>query len=306
MAVVRRSVEAGVETVGEGLGGGCERKGEERQVWIASWKRTPAAGATISLEKKLLLEQQEQILDVALVGEAMLVLSPSRITWRSVGGTQSLPVISPRPWPRDLRGHLRVNGGAFKAYLPGAVCTGAIEPSLSVECRASDEPWTLDMGTRGVVLANFEAGRNHFDGRLATGTGARKTLAPFYTVGAAEEGGRAYFVVAMVDGRAQIVDGSLAPVGSIVGWGSDLAGTEARCGGGTQILATKAGDAGEADAVRAYGIVNRTAAPLSPALELPGPVTALWSLGGNAALAVVRDMGSGKFQAYSITVNCGA
>ena len=97
---------------------------------------------------------------------------------------------------------------------------------------------------------------------------------------AADEGGRAFFVLAMVDGRAQIVDGAFEAAGSIAGWGSDLAGTEARCGGGAQILATKAGDLRETDAVRAYGIANRTAVALSPPLELPGPVTALWSLGG--------------------------
>jgi hypothetical protein len=281
------------------------RKGEERQVWIASWKRTAAAGATISLEKKLLLEQEEQILDVATAGEGLLVLTPSRITWRNGSGEQSAPVVSARPWPRDLRGHLRISGAGFKAHLPGVLCTGALEPALSVECHASDEPWTVDLGARGVLLANFTAGRNHFDGRVATGSGARKTLAAFYTVGAAEESGRVYFVVAMADGRTQILDATLAPVGSVAGWGSDLAGTEARCGAGSQILATKAGDAGEPDAVRAFGIVNRTAAPLSPALELSGPVTALWGLGGNAVLAVVRDLGSGKYQAYSITVNCG-
>jgi len=281
------------------------RKGEERQVWIASWKRTAIAGTTISLQKKLLLEQDEQILDAATAGEWTLVLSPSRIVWRNGSGEHSVPLVSTRPWPRDLRGHLRINGGAFKAYLPGLTCTGALEPSPSIECRPSDEPWTLDMGSRGVLLANFAAGRNYFDGRVTTGNGGRKALAPFYAVATAEENGRAYFAVAMVDGRTQILDVALSPSGSIAGWGSDLAGTEARCGGGSQILTTRAGEAGEPDAVRAYGIVNRTAAPLSPALELPGPVTALWSLGGNAVLAVVRDAVSGKYQAYSITVDWG-
>src|ERR1035437_7524221 len=44
------------------------RKGDDRQVWIASWKR-PAptgapAGSILTLEKKLVWEQEEQILDV--------------------------------------------------------------------------------------------------------------------------------------------------------------------------------------------------------------------------------------------------
>ena len=282
------------------------RKGDERQVWIASWKRTtPASGSTLTLEKKLVWEQEEQILDVVPLGPGVLVLSPSRITLRTEGATQSLPVPSPRPWPRDLRGHLRVNGGGFKAYLPGVACSGAVAPTLTMDCHPSDEPWTLDVGARGMLLASFAAGRNYFDGRLSTATGVHKTLAPFFSAASAEEGGRTYWLVAMVDGRTQILDAALEPLGSVASWGSDLVGTEANCGGGSQTLATKAGDAREADAVRAFGLVNQTPVPLSAPLELPGPITAFWSLGGSAALAVVSDLTTGHYQAYVVTVNCG-
>jgi hypothetical protein len=68
---------------------------------------------------------------------------------------------------------------------------------------------------------------------------------------------------------------------------------------------TKAGEGREPDAVRAYGLVNRAPVPLSAPLDLPGPVTALWSLGGNRALAVVADLATGRYEAYVITVNCG-
>jgi hypothetical protein len=285
------------------------RKGDDRQVWIASWKRpsttgTPS-GSTLTLEKKLVWEQEEQILDVVLAGPAMLVLSPSRISLHASGADQSLPMTPPRPWPRDLRGHLRVNGGGFKAYLPGMACSGATDPSLTMECRPSDEPWTLDAGPRGVLLASFVPTRNHFDGRVSTANGVHKTLAPFFSAASAEENGHPYFLFAMLDGRTQIFDATLDPVGSAAAWGSDLAETEAHCGGGSQILATKAGDAGEPDTVRAFGLVNRTPVPLSSPLDLPGPVTAFWSLGGNTALAVVRDLTGARYQAFVITVNCG-
>src|SRR5262249_44666011 len=94
--------------------GGEARKGDERQVWIASWKR-PAptgvpTGSALALEKKLVWEQEEPILDVVMLGNGMLVLSPSRVSLQRDGGTQSLPLTPARPWPRDLRGHLRVIG----------------------------------------------------------------------------------------------------------------------------------------------------------------------------------------------------
>jgi len=285
------------------------RKGDDRQVWIASWKR-PAptgapAGSILTLEKKLVWEQEEQILDVVMLGPGILVLSPFRVSLHADAVTQSLPLTPPRPWPRDLRGHLRVNGGGFKAYLPGVACSGAADPSLTLECHPSDEPWTLDAGARGVLLAGFTPGRNHFDGRVSTANGIRKTLAPFFSAASAEENGRQYWLLAMLDGRTQIFDAALDPVGSVASWGSDLAETEAHCGGGSQILATKAGEAREPDAVRAFGLVNRTPVPLGAPLDLPGPVTAFWSLGGNGAVAVVSDLATGSYQAYLITVNCG-
>jgi hypothetical protein len=285
------------------------RKGDDRQVWIASWKRpaptgTPTA-ATLTVEKKLVWDQDEPILDVVLLGSGMLVLSPSRVSLQRDMVNQSLPLTTTRPWPRDLRGHLRVNGGGFKVHLPGVACSGATDPSLTMDCHPSDEPWTLDAGTRGVLLAGFAPGRNHFDGRVSTANAIRKTVAPFFSAASAEENGRAYWLLATLDGRTQIFDAAFDPVGSVASWGSDLAWTEAHCGGGSQILATKAGDAREPDAIRAYGLVNRTPVPLSAPLDLPGPVTAFWSLGGNAALAVVNDLATGHYQAYVITVNCG-
>jgi hypothetical protein len=284
------------------------RKGEERQVWIAGWKRsaaaTPSAGG-VSLDKKLMWEQEEQILDAAAAADGVLALSPSRITLRARGTTQSLPVVMSRPWPRDLRGHLRVNGGGFKAALPGVSCSGSIEPALTVECHASDEPWTLDAGARGVMLANFAAGRNYFDGRIVPPGGGRKTLPAFFSVAPIDENGKQYWLFALPGARVQLMDGAFDPTGSVAGWGSDLAGTEAHCGGGSQVLASRAGDAREPDSLRAFTLSNGTPLPLTPQLDMPGPVTALWSAGGNAATAVVRDLATGRYAVYAITVNCG-
>src|SRR5450759_1823251 len=69
------------------------RKGDDRQVWIASWKR-PAptgapAGSILTLEKKLVWEQEEQILDVVMLGPGILVLSPFRVSLHADAVTQS-------------------------------------------------------------------------------------------------------------------------------------------------------------------------------------------------------------------------
>ncbi|MEI9971789.1 MAG: hypothetical protein WDO73_06880 [Ignavibacteriota bacterium] len=88
-------------------------KGDERQVWIASWKRSEPAATIlqgVALEKKLVWEQPEQILDVAFPQSGMLVLSPSNITLYARSGAQwiaqrTVPLTPGRPWPADLRGH---------------------------------------------------------------------------------------------------------------------------------------------------------------------------------------------------------
>jgi hypothetical protein len=290
------------------------RKGDERQVWMAAWKRAePSAAASpgVALDRKLVWEQEEQILDVAFPAAGMLVLSPSKVTLytpRENGSwapRRAVPLAPGKPWPRDLRGRLRVTGPSFQAFLPGMACVGAAEPSLSMECRAGDDPWVLESGSRATLLANLAAARNHFDGRVATGTGLRKTIAPFYSAASVEEQGRTLWLLAMLDGRTQIFDAGLDPVGAVASWGSDIAGTEASCGGESQVLATRPGDAGEPDAIQAFAIVNRAAAPLTAPVEFAGPVTALWTSSVTSALAVTRDPLTGRYAAYVITVVCG-
>ena len=287
------------------------RRGDDRQVWIASWKRSGVSlsSPVVALDKKLVWEQDEPMLDVAFPGGAMLVLSPSRVTLFTRAGTQwaprqSLPLTPPRPWPRDLHGRLRVNAGTFQAYLPGMVCTGGTEPALSMECRAADEPWVLESGPRALLLATFASARNYFDGRVTAQSGQRKNVPPFYSAASVEEQGRALWLLAMVDGRTQLFDAALEPAGVLAAsWGSDIAGIDARCGNASPVLATRPGDAAAPDAIQAFAIVNRAAAPLTAPAEFPGPVTALWSNGGSA-IAIVHNLSTGRYESYIVSIAC--
>jgi hypothetical protein len=286
------------------------RKGEDRQVMIASWKRSARPISTppaIALEKKLLWEQEEEILDVAVTPDSMLVLSRSRLAafsrqngqW-SPAGTADLPA---KPWPRDLRGRLRVNGAAYQALLPGTACRGSLQP-LTLDCQPASDPWVLDSGSRAMILAAFAANRNYFDGHITTQAGIRKTTAPFFSAAAVEEQGRPLWLLAMLDGRTQIFDADFNPLASVANWGSDIAGTDARCGGGTQVLATRPGDGSEADTIQVFGIVNRSPVALAAPVGFSGPVTALWPTGGASAVAVARDLGTGKYAAYTLSIAC--
>jgi hypothetical protein len=289
------------------------RKGEERQVWMAAWKRGPPSNASlpgIALEKRLLWEQSEPILDVAVGTDRLLVLSPSKLSWLARDGNgwkveRAIEVPAARPWPRDARGRLRVlSGDVFQAYLPGRVCRGS-EASGSLDCQAGEEPWTLESGSRFLLLAYFAGGRNYFDGRVTTQSGQRKSVAPFYSAAAVEDPSGPQWLLAMVDGTTQYFDAAWEPIATVGDWGSDIVGIDARCGGGSAILATKPTGTEGSDAVQAFAIVNRAAVPMGRGLEFEGPITALWPSGGGSAVAVFRDSESGRFSAYLVSVVCG-
>ena len=285
------------------------RSGEDAQVWVEGWNRTARPALLLSgaaLERKVLWEQEGPILDVAAAGGRMWVLTPSAITLQGApGGPQSAPLMPSKPWPRDLRGHLRISGDRLQAFLPGLVCNGSSEPRLTVECRPGDEPWVLESGSRAILLANFAPDRNYFDGRVVMQTGEHRSVAPFYTAAALDESGTTMWAIALVDGHTQVLDSALQPVASITSWGSDIVGIDASCAGGSAVLATRPGESDEPDAVQAFSLTNRAPTPLAPPLTFPGPVTALWPAGPGSALAVARDLSSGKYTAYALTLACG-
>ena len=293
------------------------RRGDERQVWIVSWtrrengaRRTPPG---VSLDRRLVWEQDEQILDVAFPGAMMLVLSPSKVSlYGRLNGQwelrQAAAITPSKPWPRDLRGRLRSTGANFQAFLPGMTCNGTTDPGLAMGCRPSDEAWLLESGSRALLLANFAPGRNYFDGRLVAQNGAPHTVAPFYSAAAFEDRGQSFWVLVPADGRPQLFDAGWNPVGGNVAapWGSDLAGIDARCGPPFQVLATRPGDGSEPDAIQAFSFADRAAEAVTAPTNFSGPVTALWTSGGNSALAVAKDLSTGRYAAYVLTVACGS
>jgi hypothetical protein len=292
-------------------------RGDERQVWIAGWKRAPQTyerNGSISIEKRQVWEQDEAILDVAFPSAAMLLLSPSKITLLARQNDHwtvrtSLPINATKPLPRDPRGRLRLTGSRFQAFLPGLVCTGATDPELTFECHAAENPWVLESGSRALLLADFAAGANFFDGRVVTQSGVPKNVPPFYTAASLEDKGQQFWAMPLVDGRTLLLDEALNPLSgvppSIPAWGSDIAGVDSRCGPATQVLATRPSE-DEPDAIQSWSLVDHEAVPLTPPVGFPGPVTALWTSGGSAAVAVARDLTTGKYSAYVLTLACGS
>lgn len=254
--------------------------GDARQVAIIPWN-PPAAQdqPRIILTKQLLWMQPEPILDVLVLDSSsrMLVLSPNKITSYRLAGSAWMPnasasLVLPRPIPRDPRGRLEAAPGGFRAYLPGATCTGALQPDPSVTCAADNETWP-DAQVRWV------SDRNLLESTSAKGQ--------FYTI--------ANGLIAAADGHVE--DAAGQPIAGTESWGSDLAAVDSACG--STIIASSAST--DHDSVRAF----ENTIPASDPVALPGPETALWpaETRGQATL-VVHNLQTGEYEAYRLGFAC--
>ena len=105
-------------------------------------------------------------------------------------------------------------------------------------------------------------------------------------------------LLAETDGRIHVYDANKAPLGTFDGWGSDFALISPSCSG-QKILASEA----SGDAVALYGIANNQPIPMSDAVALPGPITAIWPQAAGA-LVIAKNSKTGRYEAYSASMDC--
>jgi hypothetical protein len=249
-----------------------------------------AASARVTIQKKLLWEQDKPILDAGISESLLIVLDPDSVSfYRERQLAQSLPVQSTRPMPRDPRGRLIIDRDSFRAFLPGAICSGSIRPAPAITCAEWAGAWPLDGGSG----AELVAGRNYF---------TEPRLPAFFST-ATITGRR---LVTGVDGRAHIYDGTLREAGQVSGWGSDIAAVDSGCGGERQIMATRPGEGSESDSIQLYDVTaGRSGVAVSDPATFPGPVVALWpSDRTGEAVAIAQSVKTGRYAAYSLAITC--
>lgn len=308
------------------------RKGVERKVVMAPFARTASVQEApdppkLTLEKKLLWEQQARILDAAWSEDTLLILDPEKVSfcrWQEGRWVKEsvLPLARAQPWPRDLRGRIVSAQDTFSAYLPGVVCRGQIRPELRMSCQESHSLWPLQPASE-VGLSGGLAGDRNFFSSLATEPSAPQPFAlGFFSAAfirtpseplwlfAHEDGVRLYSRIARSQGSSG-GEGTLAEVrpalqpSLVAAWGSDLAGISPACGLGGLVLATTAADNLREDSVQAYEFVDHQPVAVSHPVSFPGPVTALWSAASaGTAVAVARDLSTGRYAAYQLSTLC--
>ena len=287
---------------------------------VARPARGPSTRTAFSLVllRTLVWEQDEAVLDLGAVdssGSGWLVLSPSKVSLvgrpTQAGSApeaparveQSIPLPHTTPWPRDPRGRLVFGpGGAFEAYLPGARCHGALQPTMTLDCQDAND--TSPAGA-GLAQAAFASGRNFFAGQPTASDGEERQTPPFFSAAEVPDADGALSVFAGLDGRVRVASNG-REIAAFDGWGSDVAAVRADCAQRWLVLADAAGGSSEPDSVRAYQMARSEPVAVSPAVEFAGPITALWSEGdGGSALAVSRSLRTGRYEAYRLWVSCG-
>ncbi|MBN9658980.1 MAG: hypothetical protein J0H49_12425 [Acidobacteria bacterium] len=264
------------------------RRDGERAVEMASYRPPAVVTANLpSLERRLLWEQDRPILDVLPAQDRLIVLDPEKVTvymrrsgvWEPAS-TRDLDM----PGVRDPRGRLLLDGENLRVLAPGASCRGAWQPALDLNCE--NQPGEFEGGP----------GPAHF-------TPARNSLETdgwpvFYAYARLSTAARPLHLLSGLDGRAHLYNQDQRPLAVIDDWNSDFVSA---CGG--QVLAAKTGPRTGLDLVTAYRIVDGRAVETSEPAELPGGVTAMWPMPGGA-LVVCRTAPSGRYAAYSLTLDC--
>ena len=309
----------------------------ESAVVLVSVPRSGRASAThdsmpITVHKTLLWSQNDPILDVSILEEngsptRIAVLSAENISFYRLQGGKSQPeqilaIAHARPWPLDLRGRLILNKDHnLDAYLPGVICRGVATPISN--CREGDDPWpmipTSLIGSATVfrsagtvsspssagpqVAAFFAPTRNFFTGVLTPAIGKFSNVPKFYSSAFVPRDRYTLWLFAATDGRVHMLDG-MSDQPSKLDWGSDMATVRTACGAGWQVLSvSRAPDGG--DTVRAYEFPDRDPVAVSPAVDTPGEVSALWTESkGDSAVAIVNNRETGSYEAYRLAVAC--
>lgn len=230
-----------------------------------------SAGTPVTIERRLLWEQDEPVLDYAENGNFRIILEPSRL--KVVEGSElrfAYYFPHTHPMPRDPRGRLIVDGERVQVYLPELSCEGSATPQLRLNCKPGAVPWPLEGGAAAMV-----EGRNYFEGG-------------YYSSARTASGEVVY---ARLNGGPP-------------GVGSDLASVSlSDCGQTRILLASAATDSAEPDRVTAYQTGAGGFLPVAEPVAFPGPLTALWTA-GESALAIVRQPRPPYYAAYRLTPGC--
>jgi hypothetical protein len=271
--------------------------------------------AVPTLERKIVWQQTSPILDFAeeqadQTDTLWYLLEPERIeVYEFSKGALVLhdaKTLGRAFASRDPRGEIvPTDATHVTTYLAGFQCQGAWSPTFRVQCtEVPDQLWPM-----GGASWVFESPRNYFSGNVIFASGLERKFPAFYAAASPSPGAggesNSLWIVAGVDGQAQLFGGTAEATSTFAGWGSDIVTLAPACAGEWLVLGTGTGDWTEPDHLQLYEVKGFEALAVGQPLEVPGPVLTLWPAeDGKSARVVLRNLETGDYEASMVTVAC--
>ena len=279
----------------------------------------------LRLDRQLLWQQPEMMFDLARSNDpsgkpdVMLVLgreSLSLYRWNQENWLlkDSLPLPHSKLPQRDQRGEIHLEDHFFQFHLPGIECDGDAWQKLSFECEERTGIWRADFDA--MLPFSLDPGRSFFavDPHYI---GPKKfSLAGFFSAARSrysQEHFQYQTAVAGADGHTYVyldenekehIPESVERLP--VEWGSDLVSLSIKCREGLLVVvASGARDHTSRDTLQGFEVHARTVAPMTAAMEFPGPILSLRNSTESEAMAIAFNLTTGNYEAYRVTMVCG-
>jgi hypothetical protein len=266
---------------------------------IGSLGRADGAGQDRSqsglvLRKELLFSQERPLIDAAFQYSLPIIdtlgqgeyghyeLNAGRWT---PAATDRLPLA--KPLSRDMRGRLGHSVDAMGASY------------FTENCRLESGSWHCENG-KGIWQPPG-VGRDLLE---------EKRTPPWFSAAEFKMSDKEAIIITGKDGLARLYSQGPEPIYTFPGWGSEIASIQSGCGNGWQILVTGKGDWTTPDSVQAFEVGGDQLQEMTPAIDFPGPVLGLHLSGSSpqsttdGALAIVRNLFTGRYEVYVLTINC--
>jgi len=255
---------------------------------------------SLVLQRELLFSQDSPILDVVLDGDTRhayalgiqeISFYESRDEHWTLTGSERLP--THRALERDGRGLFALGVDSQAVYWPGELCRISFVDRKEWSCESTTD---------------------HLPVRTVSPTAiAGKKLGAWISAAQFETEGKTQIVVTGQDGLARLYGDGAEPVAVFSNWGSEIASVYSGCGSGWQLLVTGKGDWTKTDEIQAIDIKDRRAQSVSASMEFPGPIVALHTPATRTAenpstnaraVAVDRNLQTGRYEAYQLSITC--
>ncbi|MBI3483969.1 MAG: hypothetical protein HY012_02295 [Acidobacteria bacterium] len=246
--------------------------------------------------------------------QRLLVLEPTRLSLYQADKDrlklqQSVPLPTLTNPARDPRGYLVLRDDHFLLSLAGNLCRGVADQMLNVACwdMYQDVPRQYVEEMHWLELS-IVPGRNYFRQRFRVEGSDEQRESLFSSAAGWVEGGEPLRFDVSVDGVVRLyrLNADRAPAARFSGWGSQVSGISSNCGRERQLLVTRPGDWTEFDVVQAFDIIGTKAVAVSSPLDFHGPVKELWpGKSPHTALAIVLNLKTNHYEAYTLTLSCG-